>query len=246
MNSWFEFKRFRVEQAGAAMKVGTDGTLLGAWARVDPRQERLLDVGTGTGLIALMLAQRTEGWSAVVDAVEIDEGSFWQASDNFSESPWSGRLRAVHADFGDYAQQVHDVSGKGIYDHIISNPPYFTDSLKTPDPRRTAARHTDRLSYGELASLSAGLLTDTGLLSVIIPFDSEISFRREADRCGLYLSRRTIVRSLPQIPPKRVMLEFSRTRTIVPEENELLIETRSGGHYSKEYRILTKDFYLKF
>ncbi len=268
-NLWFEFKRFRVEQAGAAMKVGTDGTLLGAWARVEPWQKRLLDVGTGTGLIALMIAQRSEDWDAVVDAVEVDEGSFRQAAENFAASPWSGRLNAVHAALGDYARRlqgfdghgapddcarrIHDIvenditkPGGGIYDHIISNPPYFTDSLKAPDGRRAAARHADSLPYGELASRSAALLTQGGLLSVIIPFDSEARFRREANRCGLYVSRRTVVRSLPEAVPKRVMLEFSRTQADGAVESELLIETSPGGNYSEEYRRLTKDFYLKF
>ncbi len=235
------------------MKVGTDGTLLGAWARVEPWQKRILDIGTGTGLIALMLAQRTEDWGAAIDAVEIDEGAYRQASENFAASPWSKRLHAIHAAAGDYARQ-----NSGRYDHIVSNPPYFTDSLKAPDGRRAAARHADSLPYGELAALSAGLLTEAGvhaetgqptgggLLSVIIPFDSETHFRREADRCGLYISRRMVVKSLPDAPPKRVMLEFSRIFATTHEDGELLIETKAGGNYSEEYRQLTKDFYLKF
>jgi tRNA1Val (adenine37-N6)-methyltransferase len=244
VNSWFEFKRFTVNQSGAAMKVGTDGVLLGAWARVEPSQRRLLDVGTGTGLIALMLAQRTEEWEAVIDAVEIDEGSFRQAAENFAASPWSAKLHAQHVPIDNYAPNAQ--SEGVVYDHIISTPPYFVDSLKAPEERRAAARHADSLPYEVLAARSAALLTTDGLLSIIIPADGESRFCMAADRCGLYVSRRTVVKSLPTAPPKRVMLEFSPARPAAIEESELLIETSQGGNYSEEYRQLTKDFYLKF
>lgn len=249
-NDWFRFKRFTVMQSGAAMKVGTDGTLLGAWAELDPEQQRILDIGTGTGLIALMLAQRSEGWKPEIHAIDIDAGAAEQATDNFRQSPWPDRLAAFHTGLREFASSIQDMTEPEGYDHIVSNPPFFNDSLVSPDAERTAARHTSLLSHEELIRHSSSLLRPGGHFSVILPFETGNRFVTTAGIYGLALTRRTAVRSLPEVQPKRVLLEFRKpyqnNATPATTEDELLIEHSPGGNYTDEYRALTADFYLKF
>lgn len=233
----FTFKRFRIYQAGSAMKVGTDGVLLGAWASLDGSETNILDIGTGTGLIALMAAQRTV--SAHIDAVEIDEQSAFQARENVRESPWNDRVGVHHTCVQEFANHTEN-----RYDRIISNPPFFVDSLKAPDAGRSTARHTDELSLDDLLSCVVRLLHSNGLFSVIYPVNEAAVFEEKAQKRGLLPCRKTRVRGNPDAPVKRVLTEFSFQMKPVAE-NELVIES-SRHQYTDEYKALTRDFYLKF
>lgn len=236
----FRFKRFAVRQECAAMKVGTDGVLLGAWCPVDGRPRAALDIGTGTGLLALMIAQRCE--ECRVDAVEIDAGSFGQASANFAESPWSERLIAYHSSIQDFA-----LVGGHEYDLVVSNPPYFENSLPSPDGGRTIARHTTELSYEELVACAAAFLSASGVFAVIVPRTATERFLERAEHAGLYLHRWTEVRSKPGAPPRRSLLALRRTPPHCPViPDGLMIENGCSQTYSAEYIALTRDFYLKF
>lgn len=235
-NDYFSFKRFTVRQPRAAMKVGTDGVVLGAWFDVGGPDVRILDVGTGTGLIALMAAQRNP--AARIDAVEIDPSSCLDAQENFAASPWGDRLRLFGESFAAFCSR-----SEGGYDRIVSNPPYFVRSLRSPDDARTAARHADSLPFEELLGGVRGLLIPEGALSVILPCDAAREFTLAALCVGLYRSRILYVRSVPGTEPKRVCMEFrfgERTETVA--SLTLLGEDRTAG---EEYRALAGDFYLR-
>lgn len=234
-NSWFQFKKFKVEQDKTAMKVGTDGVLLGAWANV-AGCHRMLDVGTGTGLIALMLAQRNDETS--VTAIDIDEGAVEQAKGNVSLSAWSDRIEVLKANFSDYKT----LNGQS-FDHIISNPPYFKRSLKPEKHTRTLARHDDSLTHELLLERSMQLLAEAGKLSVILPYVEGSVFIALAATKGLYCTRKTNVYPTPEGEVKRLLLEFSKQKGPLEEDN-LVIEDRGRHGYSKEYLTLTADFYL--
>lgn len=234
-NNWFEFKQFRIEQQKAAMKVGTDGVLLGAWTPVVDNQ-RILDVGTGTGLIALMLAQRSE---AIIDAVEIDEPACEEAQYNFDHSPWSNRLKVFNMDFQVFANLPFEP-----YDLIISNPPFFVNSLKTKNAATSVARHDEMLSFEQLITASRRLLSNTGRFCVIIPFASCIDFRESARLTGFYLRQQTKVIPKSGRSPKRVLLEFA-IQPDYPIDNELTILDENGC-YTEDYKILTSPFYPAF
>lgn len=214
------------------MKVGTDGVLLGAWASC---QQRILDVGTGSGLIALMLAQRFE--AAQIDAVDIDGDAVRQATDNFAHSKWSNRLHCRQIAVQDLAQE--DVR----YDAIVSNPPYFVDSLKNPNLQRQTARHTDTLSNEELLASCEHLLTADGVLSLILPAESEQVVLDTAKSVGLYPTRLVHVYSKPGKPVKRILLELQKRNDQPCEESHFYIESAISPR-SDEYTALTKDFYL--
>ncbi len=219
------------------MKVGTDGVLLGAWARLKPTDRRVLDIGTGTGVVALMAAQRTEGWCAQVVAVEIDSQSADEAKGNFEASPWAERLSLVQG-------AVQGLECAERFDHIVSNPPYFVDSLRSPNEGRSLARHTDSLTFDELMRSAERLLTDQGVLSVVLPADALSDITLAAARVGLFLVRRCDVCSKPTSAPIRVLLEFGR-KAEPTEQSRLTIYDGKGG-YTAEYVALTRDFYLKF
>lgn len=239
-NSEFRFRKFTVRQECCAMKVGTDGVLLGAWCRITTDQKRLLDVGTGSGLIALMTAQRSEGFAEAprIDAVEIESSAAVQAAANFAASPWAGRLFAYHTPVQDFA------SGRcGLFDHIVSNPPYFSESLQSPTPARSIARHTGSLSHAELLQAVGALLAPGGIFSVIVPASDALYMNMEAARQGLCLQRRTWVMTKPDTPPKRVLAEYGRTVADDIVEEDVTIHAAQGA-YSIEYRMLTQDFYL--
>lgn len=230
--SSFRFKRFAVEQDGAAMKVGTDGVLLGAWFSVRGDERRILDIGTGTGVIALMAAQRTPAESIV--AVDIDRPSAECAAGNFRNSPWAGRLRAECAAVQDFDD--------GTFDLILSNPPYFVDSLLPDKAGRIVSRHTEMLSIRQLGESICRLLSPDGRCAVILPP------QQMEELCAsvpLHVVRRCSVRTVPGGPVKRVMAELSRVPSDM-EVSELVIETDVRGRFSDEYRRLTCDFYLKF
>ncbi|MBO7115436.1 MAG: methyltransferase [Prevotella sp.] len=218
----FRFKRFTVRQEQCAMKVGMDGVILGAWAKGG---QRILDVGTGTGLIALMMAQRYE--DAVVTGIDIDEGAVTQARENITASPFKDRIQILHE-----AVQQH----KGVYDAIVSNPPYFVDSLKAPDHQRNTARHADNLSYAELMQAAYRLLSDGGELSVVVPFDYKKRMEDEATFVGFFPYRVLGVRTVSGKPAKRYLLSFVKH----PVEKDFQVITLDD----QDYKALTQDFYL--
>ena len=218
------------------MKVGTDGVLLGAWAGVRPSDRRMLDIGTGTGLIALMLAQRAQ--DASVTGVDIDDVA--QARENADASPWAGRVFFERC-------PVQEFRAPEPFDLIVSNPPFFVDSLTCPDEGRTAARHAVHLPFDELRDAVLRLMAPAGRFAVVLP-------TAEAERflavCTgrLALTRRTDVRTTPRHPAKRALLEFSRAGAAdaSPETSELTVGTGEHECYTPEYRALTRDFYLTF
>lgn len=215
------------------MKVGTDGVLLGAWAPECIAGGRILDIGTGTGVMAIMAAQRNP--SARIVGVEIDDMSALQARENAEASPWADRVEIVNADIRSY-------EAAAPFDLVISNPPYFVDSLKSPDSGRTTARHTVSLDFGELMSAVERLLAPDGRFAVIVPAEAA---SRVVASGRLVLRRRCDVRSKPSAGPIRTMMEFAAGYCGAPEFSELTIGDGKGG-YTAEYVALTRDFYLKF
>ncbi|MRT94640.1 tRNA1(Val) (adenine(37)-N6)-methyltransferase [Ancylomarina sp. 16SWW S1-10-2] len=236
-NTYFQFKQFRINQEGSAMKVGTDGVLLGAWANVE-KAKSFLDIGTGTGLIAIMLAQRTNN-SSKIDAVEIDNSSYQQAVNNFDDCPWNDRIKAFHASFQYF---VANTSSK--YDCIVSNPPYFINSLKAKDESRTQARHADGLPFEDLIEGTKNLLNPEGKFSVILPVKEGNYFIRIACIAGFSLSKKIEVLPNPGKIAKRLLIELTLANqdTI---ETQLCVENGQRHVYSPEYIELCKDFYLK-
>lgn len=232
----FRFKRFEVLNDRTAMKVGTDGVLLGAWCDVTGARH-VLDVGTGCGVIALMVAQRNN--DARIDAVEIDMDSAQEAFHNFSRSPWAGRLHVEQCDFNEYAQRV----SIGRYDLIVSNPPFFTNGILPPDASRMSARHTRNLTYEQLLKNAGMLLTNGGKIALITPFDSIKEIIEESVFNNLNISSKINVISVNGISPKRVLWELVKYPCSM-HESELVIEI-SPGVFSEEYVALCKDFYLK-
>ncbi len=230
----FNFKRFAVVNERSAMKVNTDGVLLGAAMTIRDTDRTMLDVGTGTGTIALMAAQRTDAW---IDAIDIDEASAAEAGMNFMNSPWADRMKAHHASLEEFAS-ASDMK----YDLIFSNPPYFEDSLPAPEQRRCNARHTVGLSYRELLEFAAERLTEKGRFSIVLPSDQEAALTRYARMKGLHLFRIMRVRTVPRKTPGRIVAEFSRERCEHPEDFILTIQDE--GKYTQEYLSLTHDFYL--
>ncbi|RUT73412.1 tRNA1(Val) (adenine(37)-N6)-methyltransferase [Ancylomarina longa] len=237
-NQYFEFKQFRIEQEKAAMKVGTDGVLLGAWVDLD-KANSILDVGTGTGLIAIMLAQRTFG-KVRIDAVEIDLAAYQQAVDNFNNCSWSSHIEAKHIDFQNFCKNDHEK-----YDLIISNPPYFRNGLNSKDSSRTKARNADHLPLDELILGAKRLLNSSGILAVILPVDEACLFEKLAGVDGFYLKRKFAVLPNPGKSAKRILLEFCLTNVELVF-SEIIVENGQRHVYSPEYRSLTKDFYLNF
>ena len=237
----FKFKQFTVWHDRCAMKVGTDGVLLGAWCPVDSLASsfKVLDVGTGSGLIALMLAQRIQG--AQITAIDIDAGAVEQAQYNFSVSPWADRLNCQQI-------SLQDLEGEGVYDLIVSNPPYFQDSLKNPDSQRAMARHTDTLSYEELLAHSARLLTKEGVLALVLPIEAEQQIITIAQAHKLYPTYITHVYPKPGKEAKRLLIALQAYLRPLPEgkgekRDELTLESETAPR-SEAYKELTKEFYL--
>ena len=237
--STFRFKRFEVVNERSAMKVNTDGVLLGALMCLKSTDRRLLDVGTGTGTIALMAAQRLDG-TARIDAVDIDPDSADEATANFRRSPWAENLHAYNHSLESYSS----ILDEGIrYDLIFSNPPYFEDSMPAPDERKSTARHTSEgLSYRDIFEFAKDRLTGEGRVSLVLPSDQEAAVCRYARMCSLHLFRILRIRTVPRKSPSRVILEFSRLRKATPEDTVMTIQNE--GQYTQEYLSLTKDFYL--
>lgn len=234
-NGYFQFKQFTVHQQHCAMKVGTDGTLLGAWALAAEGSCRILDIGTGTGLIALMMAQRYP--KAQVSAIDIDDGAVRQAKENVSASPFADRINVTKADVLTFEEEER-------YDSIVCNPPFFEDSLTCPDPQRTEARHTVSLDYRQLMEATFRLLKDDGCFSLIIPFDCRERLESEAHLRGFFISRLCSVQTTPSKAPKRYMIEFTKHPVYEIDTNNGIIES-SPQIRSDWYRELTQEFYIK-
>lgn len=232
-NNYFSFKQFTIWHDRCAMKVGTDGVLLGAWTNIQESQ-RILDIGTGTGLIAIMLAQRCS--HAHITGIDIDKEAVCQANENILASPWKDRVEVLPQDLRTYRPQA-------LYDTIVSNPPYFVNSLKCPDNQRNTARHTDTLDMDELLGKVASLLTDEGRFSIILPYEQGSDLLSTAASKGLYPSRETAIITRPGLSPKRLLMEFRKTKEAF-QTDELVIELERHV-YSPEYIELTRDFYLK-
>jgi len=230
----FRFKQFSVRHDKCAMRVNTDGVLLGAWQNVEGAKG-ILDIGTGTGVLALMMAQRND--HAIIDAIDIDKGACEQAQENFSNSPWSGRLTSIHSSLQNYKPDKR-------YDLIISNPPYFIADLQSLNHKKNIARHGVELSYEALIVNVDRLLSDEGRVLVVIPAFNLAAFEALANAQNLFVNKMTEVNATGEKAPYIVLLELART------EKELVkgaIQIQgSGGEFTEEYKMLTKDFYLKF
>lgn len=232
----FQFKQFSIAQDRCAMKVGTDGVLLGAWTPLINNPYNILDIGTGTGVIALMLAQRSH--AEQIDAIEIDDDAYEQATENFENSPWSDRLYCYHAGLDEFVDEVEEE-----FDLIVSNPPFYTENYKSENEQRDAARFEDSLPFEELVEAADFFLSEHGIFALIVPFKEEekiISLCKERDLLPLKITR---VKGTPTTEIKRSLLAFCRVEQ-KPLIDELVIET-ARHQYTPEYIELTKDFYLK-
>jgi tRNA1Val (adenine37-N6)-methyltransferase len=235
-NSFFRFKRFTIQQDCCAMKVGTDGVLLGAWVEVSACR-RALDIGAGTGLIALMMAQRSEAMQ--VDGVEIDPDACRQAAENVAASPFADRVRLYHNPFSRFARAATQ-----RYDLIVSNPPYFVRSFKCPDEKRRLARHDDDLSLAGLFADGLPLLAPGGRMALILPFQQEKELRMRTESCGLHCIRRTEVFAVEGAAPKRLLVELAREAQLSVETGRLIL-TDVQRRRTTAYRELMRDFYLE-
>lgn len=235
--SKFQFKQFAVQQDQCAMKIGTDGVVLGAWAPVEQNPFSILDIGTGTGIIALMLAQRSN--ATQIDALEIDEKAYEQATDNFENSPWNDRLYCFHAGLDEFMEEPEDE-----YDLIVSNPPFYAEDYKTNDVQRDLARFQDALPFEDLIEAADLLLSENGILALIIPFKEEERFLAIAHEFELYPTKITRLKGTPTTEIKRSLLALSRNQKSDISIDELTIEI-SRHEYTPEYIGLTKEFYLK-
>jgi len=236
MNKPFHFKQFTVHQDRCAMKIGTDGVLLGAWVPIKSYINSVLDIGAGTGVIALMIAQRCE--AEVIDAIEIDEHAYEQAVENFEASDWGDRLFCYHASFQEFFQEIDDT-----YDLLISNPPFYTDSYKTDDSKRDMARFEDALPFEHLFIGASRLLSDQGNFAIILPYKEEENAIEMAKKVGLHLQKMTRVKGTPVSEIKRTMLLFGFDQ-LECTIDELVIENKRH-QYTSTYIELTRAFYLK-
>ena len=236
MKNHFNFKKFSVNQGNCAMKVGTDAVLLGAWTSVKPHPQTILDIGAGTGIIALMLAQRSQ--AEAIDAIEIDGDAYEQCVENFENSLWNDRLFCYHASVLEFTEEIENK-----YDLIISNPPFYTTDYKTDSAKRDLARFSDALPFDHLVECVSKLLSKHGTFAVIIPFKEEEKFIDFASKVHLFPERILHVKGNSHSEIKRSLIEFSFEKSNVRFET-LIIET-SRHQYTEAYIDLTKDFYLK-
>lgn len=234
-NDFFRFKQFTIHQTDSAMKVGTDGVLLGSWHAIDGHPANILDIGTGTGLIALMLAQRFE--SAHVTGIEIDSNAAAEAKRNAEASPFAERIKIINAAFQDYLPSAQ------TFDLIVSNPPYFCNALENPDVARATARHASSLSFRCLLNGTMQLLNDNGRLAVILPTESIKAFLSEASIIGLSLTAHTAIKTVERKQPSRHMLLLSKQYSGVPIEETVCLQ-KTDGSRSEWYQLQTQEFYL--
>lgn len=232
----FQFKQFTIKQDRCAMKVGTDGVLLGAWTPLDHHPFSILDIGTGTGLIALMLAQRCA--AEQIDALEIDSDAFEQAVENFENSPWNDRLFCFHGSLDDFMEELQEEE----YDLIVSNPPFYAEIVSSGSENRDRARQNQSLPFEDLMEAAGILLSETGVLALIIPSKEEERVIDLARENKLYPFKITHVQGTPKSPVKRSLLAFSRENSSLNTDS-IVIELERH-HYTDAYRRLTEDFYL--
>ncbi len=231
-NPYFKFKQFTVWHDRCAMKVGTDSVLLGAWCEL-PKEAKVLDVGAGTGLLGLMLAQRG---AANIDAVELDKNAALQARENFLNSPWPQKFHM-------YNQAIQAFDKPGIYDVIITNPPFFHDSFLPAEGARAQARHSHSLPMEELLKAASQLLQVTGLFHIVLPAEQETFFCEKAAKVELYLNRRLAIHPRPESPANRVLMTFSFEKR-TPESDKISIRQSRCNAYHQAYLRLARDFYL--
>lgn len=229
----FDFKQFTICHDRCAMKVGTDGVLLGAWTEVGAGVSRVLDIGTGSGLIAIMLAQKCP---ADITGIDIDAEAIGQAKENGGRTPWSGRVHFLQQDILEYIPEMG-------FDLIVCNPPFFENSMQSSNQKRNKARHCDSLPLDLLAGRAHEMLLPDGCFNVVLPVKTAENFVQMAWEKGLNLQKKCVVYSKPHTPPKRTLLSFKKGNTIYPG-TELLYICNEDGEYSEEYRNLTKDYYL--
>ena len=236
-NQFFEFKKFKIDQSNCAMKVGTDGVLLGSWCDIY-NKKNILDIGTGTGLIALMMAQRNP--DAQIDAIELDENATFSAKKNFNNSPWSDRIKVKNI-----ALQEFNPGYK--YDLIVTNPPFFENSLKNPDQKRSQARHTDSLPFDFLIDKSIDMLNEDGILSMIVPVFYETRIKDIVEKKNLSIFRIVTIKGTLTGKAIRLLIEIGHKSNYFYSETkeETLCIEKSRQNYKEEYINLTKDFYLK-
>lgn len=237
MTNPFHFKQFTIQQDKAAMKVGTDSVLLGAWAMVETAQN-ILDIGSGTGLLSLMAAQRNA--KANIIAIDIDEMAFEQARENVSNSDWATRIKVLHISIQEFQN-----TSKAIFDHILCNPPYFKATAKHINNSRIAARQNIHFSISDLATAAGKLLTEKGVISVVYPYENKQAVVGAFKKQELPLQRCCEIRPTSSKPPKRILLQFGRQKIDQVICDQLTIEPTKRHHYSEKYMDLTKDFYLK-
>jgi len=235
-NNYFQFKQFLIIQEKAAMKVGTDGVLLGAWVNVH-HEKNILDIGTGTGLIALMMAQRI---SARITGIEIEKNASEEAVQNCKSSNWSERLFVQNISFQEFAEKSSEK-----FDLIISNPPFFINDKKSKNSNLAIAKHNDLLPLPDLISGCKNLLSTEGRLAVILPVVPAKKLVELASEKGFHLIRITEVIPTPQKEPNRYLMEFSQIQKVLKKDSLTIFE-ESGGQFSASYRKLTRDFYLNF
>lgn len=235
-NLEFKFKQFTIHQDRCAMKIGTDSVLLGAWTSLDKNPSSILDIGAGTGVLALMMAQRCS--AELIDAIEIDNDAYEQCVDNFEQSSWSDRLFCYHASLKEFAEEIEET-----YDLIIINPPFYSETYKSENEQRDLARFNDAMPFQHMIESISKLLSKDGLFSVIIPFSEETAFIVLASKEMLFPNRILRVKGSPSSEIKRSLIEFSFAE-MKADVSELIIETLRH-QYTDDYIELTRNFYLK-
>ena len=235
-NNYFQFKKFTVIQEKSPMKVGTDGVLLGAWVNIE-NSESILDIGTGIGVIALILAQRSK---AEITGIDIEENAALEASTNVVNSIWNDRIKIYNISLQEFAQ-----NNRALFDLIVCNPPFFINSKKSLHPGLSIAKHSDLLSLNDLAVFPAGLLKPAGRIAVILPVKEAGQFIDITASKNLYLYRVTEVKAKNTKKPIRWLMEFSRKKK-EPEKTFLTIHNDDGSGFTPDYKALTKEFYLNF
>ena len=240
MADFFTFKQFKIYHDKCAMKVGTDGVLLGAWADCK-NATNILDIGTGTGLIAIMLAQRSD---AQITAVEIVQEAFEQAIFNVNNTEWKARINVQNIRFQKFANNFNEQK-KSLFDLIVSNPPFFSNSLKPPKEKKKLAKHNDSLPFEDLIFGVNKLLSKNGKFAIILPFDAYENFIKLCLSVNLFCNKITFVKPNPKKEPKRVLMEFNKNKKELFTEI-LTIEIDKRNIYTAEYKEITKDFYLNF